>query len=152
MRTSSSNKQLRELFRIRRIGVYAGVDPTADSLHIGHMLPFMVIFWMWMQGYQAVTLIGGSTARIGDPSGRTEAREPMTNADITKNITKMHYQLKRLWANVEDLARKHGHTPHWGGTHRLVNNNVWFQGLSVYEMMKRLGRHVRLGPMLSRQQ
>jgi tyrosyl-tRNA synthetase len=134
----------------KRIGVYCGVDPTADSLHLGHLLPFMAIFWMWLHGFQAVTLLGGSTARIGDPSDKAEARPIISNADLTRNITKIHYQLKRLWANVEDLGRKYKYEPHWGGTHRIVNNNMWLQNLSTYEMMKRLGRHIRIGPMLAK--
>ena len=134
----------------KRIGAYCGVDPTADSLHLGHLLPFMVVFWMWMHGYQAITLIGGSTARVGDPTDRTESREPIANATLSANITKLHYQIKKIWQNVGELSRKHGYTPDWAGTHRLLNNNTWLLSLPVYDLMKRLGRHTRIGPMLSR--
>jgi tyrosyl-tRNA synthetase len=144
-------QQMRELYRLKRVGAYCGVDPTADSLHLGHLLPFMAIFWMWFHGYQAVTLLGGSTARIGDPTDKNTSRPILGNAELTKNITKIHYQLKRLWANVEELGRKHEYTPHWAGTHRIVNNNMWLQGVTTYDMMKRLGRHIRIGPMLAKE-
>jgi tyrosyl-tRNA synthetase len=111
----------------------------------------MAIFWMWMHGYQAATLLGGSTARIGDPTDRVESRPILSNADLTKNITKLHYQMKKLWANVEALARKHEWNPHWGGTHRIINNNTWLQHVTSYDMMKRLGRHMRLGPLLAKE-
>ena len=137
--------------RIKRIGAYVGIDPTADSLHVGHLLPLMPLFWMWFHGYQAVTLIGGGTARIGDPTGRLESREIMSNADITKNITKIHYQLSRLWVNAKALREKYGYEADWAAKNRLLNNNMWLQGLTMYDFVKRLGRHTRMGPMLSRE-
>ena len=57
------------------MGAYVGVDPTADSMHIGHLLPFMPLFWLWFHGHPAITLLGGATARIGDPTGRLTDRE-----------------------------------------------------------------------------
>lgn len=136
--------------RIKRIGAYVGVDPTADSLHIGHLLPFMPLFWLWFNGYPAVTLLGGATARIGDPTGRLASRDHMSNSEISKNVTKIHYQLTRLWRNVVTLREKYGYEKDWAAKRHLLNNNMWLQGLSVYDFTKRLARHTRIGPMLSR--
>lgn len=142
--------QVKELLRTKRIGAYVGVDPTAPSLHVGHLLPFMPLMWMWLQGYPAVSLVGGATGRIGDPTGRLKTREVMANSEISVNITKIHYQMKKIWANVEALAQKHGIKLDKSANRALVNNNMWWQSLSLYEVMKRLGRYMRIGPMLTR--
>lgn len=136
--------------RIKRIGAYVGVDATADSMHIGHLLPFMPLFWLWFHGHPVVTLLGGATARIGDPTGRLASREHLSNADISKNVIKLHYQLSRLWHNVVALRDKYGYESDWAAKHHLLNNNMWLQGLTVYDFTKRLARLTRIGPMLSR--
>lgn len=136
--------------RIKRIGAYVGIDPTADSMHVGHMLPLMPLFWLWFHGHPAVTLIGGSTARVGDPTGRLQSRENMSNSDISKNITKIHYQLTRLWHNVVQMRIRHGYEDDWAAKRHLLNNNMWLQGLTLYDFIKRLARDTRIGPMLSR--
>lgn len=137
--------------RTKRIGAYVGIDPTADSMHVGHILPLMPLFWMWFNGYPAITLIGGSTARVGDPSGRLQTREDMSNSDISKNIAKMHVQLKKIWTNVISLRGKYGYEPDWAAKHHLLNNNMWLGGLTIYEFAKRIGRFQRIGPMLGRE-
>ncbi|KAK7430166.1 tyrosyl-tRNA synthetase [Neonectria magnoliae] len=141
---------IKEIMRIKRIGAYVGIDPTADSLHVGHILPLMPMFLMWFHGHPAITLIGGSTARIGDPTGRLESRDILSNSDITKNITKIHVQLTKIWSNVHHLREKHGYQEDWAAKHHLLNNNMWLGNLSLYDFAKRIARHVRIGPMLSR--
>ncbi|CAG9989795.1 unnamed protein product [Clonostachys byssicola] len=143
--------KIKEIMRIKRVGAYVGIDPTADSMHVGHLLPFMALFWIWFHGHPAVTLLGGSTARIGDPTGRLLSRDDMTNSEITKNITKMHFQLTRLWTNVDQLRRKYGYEDDWAAKRALLNNNTWLGKLTVYDFSKRLARNMRLGPMLSRE-
>lgn len=142
--------KVKEIMRVKRVGAYVGIDPTADSMHLGHLLPFMALFWLWFHGHPATTLLGGSTARIGDPTDRLTSRETMSNADISKNITKIHYQLSRLWTNVENLRRKYGYEDDWAAHHRLVNNNMWLGKLTLYDFSKRLARQTRMGPLLSR--
>ncbi|KAH7001471.1 hypothetical protein EDB80DRAFT_722342 [Ilyonectria destructans] len=141
---------IKEIMRTKRIGAYVGIDPTADSLHVGHILPLMPMFLMYFHGHPAVTLIGGSTARVGDPTGRLESRDIMSNSDISKNITKIHVQLTKIWANVQHLKEKHGYQDDWAAKHHLLNNNMWLGGLTLYDFIKRIGRHIRIGPMLSR--
>ncbi|KAK4094639.1 Tyrosyl-tRNA synthetase [Purpureocillium lilacinum] len=147
---AGNTEKIKEIMRVKRIGAYVGVDPTADSMHIGHLLPFMPLFWMWFHGYPAVTLLGGATARIGDPTGRLTSREHMSNSDISKNVTKIHFQLSRLWRNVVSLRDKYGYEKDWAAKRHLLNNNMWLQGLSIYDFTKRLARHTRIGPMLTR--
>lgn len=136
--------------RVKRIGTYVGIDATADSMHVGHMLPLMPLFWMWFHGHPATTLIGGSTARVGDPTGRLQSRDDISNADISRNITKIHYQLTKLWHNVVQMRIRHGYEDDWAAKRHLFNNNMWLQGLTLYDFIKRLARQTRIGPMLSR--
>ncbi|KAF4592389.1 tyrosyl-trna synthetase [Ophiocordyceps camponoti-floridani] len=143
-------KVIGELIRVKRIGTYVGVDPTADSMHIGHLVPLMALFWMWYYGHPAIILLGGSTARIGDPSGRSDNRPIMTNADISRCITKMHFQMSKLWFNADAMRRRFNVEDDWGAKHHLLNNNMWQQSLTMYDFNKRISRHVRIGPMLSR--
>lgn len=136
--------------RTRRIGAYVGIDPTASSLHIGHLVPLMPLFWMYMHGYTAISLIGGSTAKIGDPTDRLQSRTPMTRADQTMNIVKIHEQLKRLWSNLEEQARKRGYEKKWSWNRGIVNNNAWWNSQPMLEILRRVGSALRIGPMLSR--
>ncbi|RDA86888.1 hypothetical protein CP532_1429 [Ophiocordyceps camponoti-leonardi (nom. inval.)] len=140
-----------ELMRLKRIGAYLGVDPTSDSMHVGHLIPLMALFWLWFEGHPTVLLLGGATARIGDPIGRTESRPIMSNADISRNITKMHFQMSKLWFNADDTRRRFQVPSDWGAKHHLLNNSMWQNGLTMYEFNKRISRHVRMGPMLSRE-
>ena len=134
----------------RRIGAYVGIDPTASSLHVGHLLPLMSLFCPSMHGYGAYTLIGGSTVKIGDPTDRLTSRDKMASADMAMNMTKMHYQVKKLWANVEEQARRFGYEKEWAWKRGIVNNNTWWNSLPMLEVLKRVGRSMRIGPMLSR--
>ena len=135
---------------MKRVGAYVGVDPTADSLHVGHLLPLMPIFWMYMHGYPAYSLVGGATVKIGDPTDRLTSREPLKRVDVTMNMTKMHYQLKKLWVNVEAEARHHGYKKEWAWRRALVNNNTWWNALPFLDVMRRIGTTMRIGAMLSR--
>ncbi|EJT80375.1 tyrosyl-tRNA synthetase [Gaeumannomyces tritici R3-111a-1] len=146
---AGNRDHIRELMRVKRIGGYVGIDPTAPSLHVGHLVPLMPIFWMYMHGYRAVTLLGGATAKIGDPTGRLKDRNP-NGSDFAKNMASLHYQLKRMWVNVEAQARQYGFEPDWAWRRDLVNNNRWWNKQPMLEVLQRLGRHVRVGPMLSR--
>lgn len=136
--------------RCSRIQAYVGIDPTAESLHIGHLVPLMPLFWMYLHGYGATTLIGGATAKIGDPTDRLQSRERLDRTTQTKNMTKIHYQLKRIWLNVEEQARRHGYKKTWAWRRAVVNNNTWWNKLPMLEVLRRVGDAMRVGPMLSR--
>ncbi|KAI0837083.1 hypothetical protein F5Y06DRAFT_271954 [Hypoxylon sp. FL0890] len=149
---AGNETQVKELMRQKRIGAYVGIDPTAPSLHIGHLLPLMPLFWMYIHGYRAISVIGGATAKVGDPTDRLKSRETLSKADLSTNITKMHYQLKRLWINVETHANRFGYQKEnriW--SRALLNNSQWYNTMSFVEIVARLFRGMRLGPMLSRE-
>ncbi|KAL2271010.1 hypothetical protein VTJ83DRAFT_381 [Remersonia thermophila] len=147
--TAGSRDIIREILRTRRIGAYVGVDPTAPSMHVGHLLPLMALFWMYMHGYGAYTLLGGSTVKIGDPTDRIKDRDPIDKADLAMNVTKIHYQMKNLWLNVEEQARRFGYEKEWAWKRGVVNNNAWWNKMPMLEVLKRAGS-LRVAEMMTR--
>jgi tyrosyl-tRNA synthetase len=147
---SRTREDIRELLRTRRIGAYVGVDPTAPSLHLGHLLPLMPLFWMYMHGYRAMTLIGSSTAKIGDPTDRLQARDKMARARLTSNLAMMHYQFKKIWVNVDSEAKRRGYEWEWSWRRGIVQNGMWWGKVTFAEVMRRLGEGMRMGSLLSR--
>lgn len=141
---------LHKVFTEKRVGLYAGVDPTAPSLHIGHMLPFMVLAWAYVWGLPAVFLLGGATSRVGDPTGRLQGREKVHSSVRKANMAAMHMQLKKLGASIERYGERHGYQRQQIWRRSLVNNNVWWNKTSFIELLRDLGAFMRLGPMLGR--
>ncbi|KAK7525473.1 tyrosyl-tRNA synthetase [Phyllosticta citriasiana] len=148
---TSSKKEIETLMTEKRIGAYCGIDPTAPSMHVGHLLPFMVIFWMYLHGFKACTLLGGATAKIGDPEGRTNERNRQKSDERKANMALMHMQIKRLWQSVESIGSKYGYQREWAWRRSLANNNAWHNKTPLVEIMGKLGTHFRIGPMLSRE-
>jgi tyrosyl-tRNA synthetase len=134
----------------RRLGAYVGIDPTAPSLHVGHMIPFMSLFWMFVNGYHTVSLLGGATAKIGDPTGRLTTRDKEHSSVGTANMANMHIQLKKVWINVETYGKKYGYNWEWSWHRELINNNAWWNSLPMLDVLKILGPGMRLGSMLAR--
>ena len=133
-----------------RIGAYVGIDPTAASLHVGHLLPLMALFWMYIHGFRAFSVIGGATVKIGDPTDRLKGRDLLPKVTLTTNIAKMHFQLKRLWLNVEAQAQRYDYEKDWAWQRGLFNNSMWYNNLPFVEVVQRLFAGMRMGPMLSR--
>lgn len=148
--SSSTREDIRNLMLKRRIGAYVGIDPTAPSLHLGHLVALMPLFWLYMNGYGAFTLIGHSTAKIGDPTGKTQDRPDLPPAELVQNLTGIHHQLGLLWKGVEIAARRLGLKRQWHWGRGIINNNHWWNKQPMLEVLRRLGSHVRMGPLLSR--
>ena len=146
---TGSREEVDSMMIDSRVGAYVGIDPTAASLHVGHMLPLMSLFWMYIHGYHTVTLLGGSTARFGDPTGRTTAREEVHRKVRVQNMASMHFQLKKLWLNVEHYALKYDYKWEWAWKRALLNNNTWFQKLTWYEALSIIG-HTPTSPMFAK--
>lgn len=134
----------------KRIGAYVGVDPTAPSLHVGHLLPLMTLYWMYLHGYYTVSLLGGGTVQIGDPSGRTTARSRQAADVRSMNVESIQGQLEKLWTNVKCLGIKHQYSQYTSRRFDILDNRSWLETLSAVELMRDLGSGMRLGPMLSR--
>ncbi|KAL8690983.1 MAG: hypothetical protein Q9224_004278, partial [Gallowayella concinna] len=138
-----SEENLKSLMDQKRIGAYVGIDPTAPSLHVGHLVPLMALFWMYVHGYQAVTLV----RLLANPPPFAK----LTTIDWRKaNIVTMHYQLKALWVNVESYAKKYGYHWEWSWRRALANNNMWWNKLPLLEVLRLLGPGLRVGTMLGR--
>ncbi|KAF1942147.1 tyrosyl-tRNA synthetase-like protein [Clathrospora elynae] len=134
----------------KRIGAYVGVDPTAPSLHVGHLLPLMALYWMYLHGYYTVSLLGGGTVQIGDPSGRTTARSRQGEDVQSMNVESIQRQLEKLWTNVKCLGIKHQYSQLTSRRRDILDNRKWLEKLSAIELMRDLGSGMRLGAMLGR--
>lgn len=119
------------------ITLYEGTDPTADSLHIGHCVPYCILRRFQQAGHKIVLLMGGATACIGDPSGKQEMRKIMTKENIASNIEKIKNTLK-VFLNFE------GDNPAI-----IVNNADWFKDYSYIDFMREIGVHFNVNKMLS---
>jgi tyrosyl-tRNA synthetase len=115
---------------------YVGFDPTGDSLHVGHLLPVMAMRLLQRHGHRPIALVGGGTAMVGDPSGKTEARPILTRAEIEANAEGLRAQLARFLAFGEDGAA-------------LVNNADWLAPLNYIEFLRDIGRHFSVNRMLA---
>lgn len=139
--------QIRKLFNSRPQTIYAGFDPTADSLHIGNLLVMVGLLHCQRGGHQPVALLGGATGLIGDPSGRTTERTTLHDDQLQRNLTAIRAQIERVFANhAEHLWRERGALQ----PVRIVNNADWYAGLGLVDFVATTGRHFRMGSMLSR--
>lgn len=163
----STRDALNTLMTEKRVGAYVGIDPTAPSLHVGHLLPLMALYWMYIYGFHVVSLVsahshvlgqrslyiqlGGATAKFGDPTGRISAREETDTATRKVNMVSMHFQLKTLWQKAEFHARNYGYNWEWAWHRELINNNAWLNKLPVTDVLRMLGSGLRMGPMLGKE-
>ena len=117
--------------------VYEGSDPTADSLHIGHCVPYCILRRFQKAGHKVLLLMGGATACIGDPSGKSDMRKMLTKEDIANNVEKIKDTLK-VFLDFD------GENPA-----EIVNNADWFSKLTYIDFMRDYGVHFNVNKMLS---
>ncbi|KAK5171750.1 tyrosyl-tRNA synthetase [Saxophila tyrrhenica] len=141
---------LHSLLQSKKLSFYAGIDPTAPSLHLGHLLPLMVLFWTAIHGHNAVSLVGGATARVGDPSGRLTSRADTAGEVQRTNFKSMFSQVGSLWKTALLYAERSGNEKEKMGQQTLLDNAQWLDGLTVLDFLKMLGSGMRLGTMLGR--
>jgi len=132
---STHPEELAKRLKEDRICCYVGFDPTADSLHIGHLIPLMGLAHMQRGGHRIIALMGGGTAMIGDPSGKTEMRKMLTEEQLQSNIEGMLPQMKRFLD--------------FNGDAILVNNSKWLRDLNYIDFLRDIGRHFSVNRMLS---
>ncbi len=119
------------------IALYEGTDPTASSLHIGHCVPYCIMRRFQQAGHKVVLLMGGATASIGDPTGRSEMRKVLDKETIDDNISKIKNSLK-VFLDFEGENKA-----------EIVNNKDWFENLSYIDFMRNIGRHFNVNKMLA---
>ena len=115
---------------------YCGFDPTADSMHVGHLMPVMALAWYERCGCRPIALVGGGTTLIGDPSGRTELRRMLSEDDIAKNAAALREQFAR-YINFSDTGAL------------LLNNVEWLRGLEYIPFLREIGRHFSVNRMIA---
>jgi tyrosyl-tRNA synthetase len=130
-------EELYKLLDEQSVPFYIGFDPTADSLHIGHFLALMAMSHMQKAGHKPIVLIGGGTAMIGDPSGRTDMRSMMTNETIAHNCECFKTQMSRFFTFDGDNAAV------------MVNNADWLLDLNYLEFIRDIGSMFSVNRMLS---
>src|SRR5665647_1120031 len=96
--------EMKKIFEKEKVTFYIGFDPTADSLHIGHFIAMMFMAHMQRAGHRPIALVGGGTAMIGDPSGKTDMRKMLSKEEIDYNISCIKLQLSRLIDFKDDKA------------------------------------------------
>ena len=132
----TDEEEIKELVNNGKATFYIGFDPTADSLHVGHFMALCLMKRLQMAGNKPIALIGGGTAMIGDPSGRTDMRQMMTKETIQHNVDCFKKQMSRFIDFSEDKAI-------------LVNNADWLMGLNYVEVLRDVGPHFSVNRMLT---
>jgi tyrosyl-tRNA synthetase len=124
--------------RSSTITAYIGFDCTAPSLHIGSLLPIMLLYWLQQTGHQPIALMGGGTTRVGDPSGKDESRRLLTDDAINEN-------LKAIRAIFSKFLKFEGS----GGNAIMANNADWLNALNYIDFLRDVGRHFSINRMLA---
>ena len=132
----TNEAELRELFDKEQVTFYIGFDPTADSLHAGHFLALMVMAHLQRAGHRPICLVGGGTGTVGDPSGRTDMRKVLTDADIEHNCNCFKEQIARF-IDFSD------------GKALMVNNGDWLRKLNYIDLLREVGAHFTVNRMLA---
>ena len=127
--------EIKSLLKNERVTFYVGFDPTADSLHIGHFLQLMVMANMQRAGHRPIAILGGGTAMIGDPSGKTDMRKMLTQEIISHNANAFKKQMSRFVEFGEDKAI-------------MLNNADWLLNLNYVEFLRNVGVHFSVNRML----
>ncbi|KAJ2786210.1 tyrosyl-tRNA synthetase [Coemansia javaensis] len=132
--------------------VYCGVDPTAESLHLGNMVTLMGLLHFRLAGHRAIPLVGSATGMIGDPSGRSTERTALDGAVLARNIAGIEAQLARFFerGTAYALRRVPGLAAGALGEVRVLHNADWYRGMGALDFLGDVGRHVRVGAMLAR--
>jgi len=136
----SHEEELYKRFEREQVTYYEGTDPTADSLHIGHCVPFFAMSHMQRAGHRPIALMGGGTAMIGDPSGKSAMRTMLSVEQIDANILRIQRQIARFI----DFTDENGFEKAI-----LVNNADWLRSLNFLDFMREIGAHFSVNRMLT---
>jgi tyrosyl-tRNA synthetase len=132
--------QLPDLLKSRPVTLYCGFDPTADSLHVGSLVPLIALRRFQLAGHHPIAVAGGATGSIGDPSGKTQERQLLNAEAIAANVEAIKPQLARLL----DFDSKTNPA-------RLVDNAEWFQPISFIDFLRDVGKHFTVNQMVAKE-
>lgn len=133
---TNHEEELQAVLKKERVTAYVGFDPTSNSLHVGHLLPVMALVHLQRAGHRPVALVGGGTAMIGDPSGRTELRQMLSRETIIANVEAIRDQLQRFLCYGADDAL-------------IVNNADWIWDLNYVDFLREVGSQFSVNRMLT---
>ncbi len=129
---------LNDALNAGKITAYLGSDPTADSLHVGHLVPVMMMRWLQKYGHKPITLVGGATGRIGDPSGRDSGRPMMTEEILAKNVAGLKKSFSKFFKFGDDASDA-----------MMVDNYDWMKNYSHLDFLRDFGTDFTVPRMLS---
>ena len=132
----TNEEEVRKLLDKEKVTFYIGFDPTADSLHVGHYVALMVMSHLQKAGHRPICLVGGGTGTVGDPSGRTDMRQVLTDEVIEHNCNCFKKQMSRFIDFSDDKAL-------------LLNNGDWLRKLNYIDLLREVGAHFSVNRMLS---
>lgn len=130
-------KEIKELLEKEKISFYIGIDPTADSLHIGHFVSLMVASHLQKFGHRPIILVGGATAAVGDPSGKTDMRKMLSKEELAHNVECLKQQISKLVSFEGENAAI------------MVNNADWFSDIKFVDFMREIGSLFSVNKMLA---
>jgi tyrosyl-tRNA synthetase len=119
---------------------YIGFDPTAESLHIGSLVPILLLYHLQQAGHKPIALVGGATGMVGDPSGKSEERNLLNEETLQKNIAGVRSQLEKYL----------DFNPERENAAEIVNNYDWFKGLGFIDFLRDVGKHITVNYMMSK--
>jgi len=134
----SDEEGLNELLNKEKISLYCGTDPSADSLHIGHLVPFLTLRRFQQHGHRPIVLVGGATGLIGDPSGKSEERKLLTVETVQQNAEGIKNQLEAIF----EFEGENGAI--------MVNNYDWTHSMDVITFLRDIGKHIGINYMLAK--
>ncbi len=130
-------KEIKELLEKEKISFYIGIDPTADSLHIGHFVSLMVASHLQKFGHRPIILVGGATAAVGDPSGKTDMRKMLSKEELAHNVECLKQQISKLVSFEGENAAI------------MVNNADWLSNVKFVDFMREIGSLFSVNKMLA---
>ncbi|KOA20789.1 tyrosine--tRNA ligase [Clostridium homopropionicum DSM 5847] len=136
IKQTTHEEEIRELLCKEKVTFYIGFDPTADSLHVGHFIALMFMSHMQKAGHRPIALVGGGTAMIGDPSGKTDMRKMLTKEEIAANVASIKKQFAKFIDFSDDKAI-------------LVDNGDWLLNLNYVDFIRDIGVHFSVNRMLT---
>ncbi|XP_017835822.1 tyrosine--tRNA ligase, mitochondrial [Drosophila busckii] len=142
--------KMKKLFQSAPQSIYAGFDPTADSLHVGNLLVIMGLLHCQRAGHKPIALVGGATGLIGDPSGRKTERNQLGQSILDGNLAAIQKQLLKVFENHEACLWDTSKHKAPLAPLTIVNNAEWYANLNLIDFIANMGRHFRMGSMLSR--
>jgi len=139
----SEPEALDALARSSTITGYIGFDCTASSLHVGSLLPIMLLYWLQQTGHRPIALMGGGTTRVGDPSGKDESRRLLSDDDINQNLKGIRAIFSRFLRFADQAAKSSANDA------IMANNADWLNALNYIDFLRDVGRHFSINRMLS---